>query len=237
MSDIITIATDNTCLILGVDSNAQLLQYYYGAILWNPEETINPEIPMPTFQNYRAIAPGPVNMRGNEAPPALSTFGGTDNSGALQITHANGSNSLELVYDSHSISKLDGNSTLTQIVLKDRTYPLQVTLRYCAYQREDIIEFQTIITNNASGTLTLHSFPAAELTIRTHEFWTSDNTDALQRIFTQWGTNHIYPAIATANHVTTCPNHQTGRSTPLKFRFDVAMSGRLGLELNPADMD
>ena len=69
-----------------------------------------------------------------------------------------------------------------------------------------------------------------------HEFWASDNTDALQRIFIQWGTNHIYPAIATASHVTICPNHQTGRTTPLKFRFDVAMTGRLGLELNPNDM-
>ena len=71
---------------------------------------------------------------------------------------------------------------------------------------------------------------------RNHEFWTSDNTDALQRVFIQWGTNHIYPAIGTAAHVTVCPNHQTGRITPLKFRFDVAMSGRLGLELNPNDM-
>jgi len=69
-----------------------------------------------------------------------------------------------------------------------------------------------------------------------HEFWTSDNTDALQRIFIQWGVNHIYPAIATAAHVSACPNHQTGRTLPLKFRFDVAMSGRMGLELNPKDM-
>lgn len=70
-----------------------------------------------------------------------------------------------------------------------------------------------------------------------HEFWTSDNTDALQRVFIQWGTNHFFPAIASASHVTITPNHQTGRSIPLKFRFDVAMSGRLGLELNPNDMD
>jgi alpha-galactosidase len=71
---------------------------------------------------------------------------------------------------------------------------------------------------------------------RNHEFWTSDNTDAVQRIFIQWGTNYIYPAIATAAHVTFSPNIQTQRHTPLKFRFDVAMSGRLGLELKPEDM-
>ena len=70
-----------------------------------------------------------------------------------------------------------------------------------------------------------------------HEFWASDNTDALQRIFIQWGIEHIYPAQACAAHVSMCPNHQTGRSLPLKFRFDVAMSARMGLELNPSDMN
>ncbi|MCP5534296.1 MAG: alpha-galactosidase [Akkermansiaceae bacterium] len=66
-----------------------------------------------------------------------------------------------------------------------------------------------------------------------HEFWTSDNTDALERIKMQWSINHIFPAIATAAHVTEVPNHQTGRVTPIKFRFDVAMTGRLGFELRP----
>lgn len=69
-----------------------------------------------------------------------------------------------------------------------------------------------------------------------HEFWASDNTDALQRVYIQWGLSYIYPAIACANHVSICPNIQTGRSLPLKFRFDVAMSGRLGLELSPSDL-
>lgn len=68
------------------------------------------------------------------------------------------------------------------------------------------------------------------------EFWTSDNTDARQRVFIQWGAGHFYPACAMAAHVTAVPNHQTHRSAPLKFRFDVAMSGRLGFELHPKNM-
>lgn len=68
------------------------------------------------------------------------------------------------------------------------------------------------------------------------EFWTSDNTDALQRIYMQYSTNLIYPPVATGAHVSAVPGHQTGLVTPLKFRFDVAMSGRLGLELQPKDM-
>lgn len=68
------------------------------------------------------------------------------------------------------------------------------------------------------------------------EFWASDNTNALDRIFIQYGTNLFFPAIATASHVSTSPNHQTGMMAPLKFRFDVAMSGRLGMELQPKDI-
>jgi alpha-galactosidase len=68
------------------------------------------------------------------------------------------------------------------------------------------------------------------------EFWTSDDTDARQRVFIQWGASQFYPACAMAAHVTVSPNEQTHRTTPLKFRFDVAMSGRLGFELHPIKM-
>ena len=68
------------------------------------------------------------------------------------------------------------------------------------------------------------------------EFWVSDNTDALQRIFIQWGTSYFYPSNAMAQHVSADRNHQTGRVLPLKFRFDVAMTGRLGMEIQPSDM-
>lgn len=68
------------------------------------------------------------------------------------------------------------------------------------------------------------------------EFWTSDDTDALQRVYLQWGVSCFYPAIAMAAHVSADKNHQTGRYLPLKFRFDVAMSGRLGMEMQPEGM-
>lgn len=68
------------------------------------------------------------------------------------------------------------------------------------------------------------------------EVWVSDNTDALQRIYMQWGTSLFYPSMAMAQHVSASPNHQTGRATPIKFRFDVAMTGRLGMEMQPSAM-
>lgn len=68
------------------------------------------------------------------------------------------------------------------------------------------------------------------------EFWVSDNTDALQRINMQWGTSYFFPAIAMASHISAAPNHQTFRTIPLKYRIDVAMSGRLGMEIQPKNM-
>ena len=68
------------------------------------------------------------------------------------------------------------------------------------------------------------------------EFWVSDNTDALQRIYMQWGTSYFYPAIAMASHISAVPNHAVFRTTSLKFRCDVAMSGRLGMEIQPKNM-
>ena len=65
------------------------------------------------------------------------------------------------------------------------------------------------------------------------EFWLSDNTDACDRLRMQWAASFFFPANAIGCHVTASPNCYTGRETSLKFRFDVALAGRLGLELDP----
>ncbi len=58
------------------------------------------------------------------------------------------------------------------------------------------------------------------------EFWPSDDTDPMERIFIQWEYSYFYPAITSANHVT-----DWGKQ-PIKFRTDVAMMGKLGFDLN-----
>lgn len=57
------------------------------------------------------------------------------------------------------------------------------------------------------------------------EYWPSDNTDPMERIFIQWEYSYFYPAIASANHVT-----DWGKQ-PIKFRTDVAMMGKLGFDI------
>lgn len=64
------------------------------------------------------------------------------------------------------------------------------------------------------------------------QIWTSDDTDAIERLEIQYGTSIVYPPSAMSAHVSACPNHQTRRTTPFKTRGDVAMAGAFGYELD-----
>ncbi|KAJ5101417.1 hypothetical protein NUU61_003639 [Penicillium alfredii] len=67
------------------------------------------------------------------------------------------------------------------------------------------------------------------------QIWTSDDTDAVERISIQLGTSLAYPPSAMGAHLSTVPNQQTGRTVPISFRAHVAMmGGSFGLELDPA---
>jgi alpha-galactosidase len=63
--------------------------------------------------------------------------------------------------------------------------------------------------------------------------WTSDNTDAADRIGIQFGTSMVYPVSSMGAHVSAVPNHQTGRTAPLSTRASVAFFGAFGYELDP----
>lgn len=62
--------------------------------------------------------------------------------------------------------------------------------------------------------------------------WTSDNTDALDRIKIQYGTSFVYPFSSMGAHVSACPNHQVWRTTPFEMRCNVALPGQFGFELD-----
>ena len=62
--------------------------------------------------------------------------------------------------------------------------------------------------------------------------WTSDDTDAVERLSIQYGTSLCYPYSSMGCHVSAVPNHQLGRVTPISLRGDVATPGQLGYELD-----
>lgn len=67
--------------------------------------------------------------------------------------------------------------------------------------------------------------------------WTSDDTDAVERLKIQYGTSIVYPVCSITAHVSAVPNHQTGRSTSMSFRHGVAMAGNFGYELDATKLN
>lgn len=63
------------------------------------------------------------------------------------------------------------------------------------------------------------------------EFWASDNTDPLERVYIQWGYSYYMPSIATCNHITSW-----GKQS-IKFRTDVAMMGKMGYDIQVAHLN
>ncbi|MDL2212408.1 alpha-galactosidase [Bacteroides sp. OttesenSCG-928-J23] len=64
------------------------------------------------------------------------------------------------------------------------------------------------------------------------EFWPSDNTDPIERLFIQWGFSQVFPAKTLCAHVTTW-----NKNAGIKFRTDVAMMGKLGFDIRLDDMN
>lgn len=68
------------------------------------------------------------------------------------------------------------------------------------------------------------------------QIWTSDNTDAIERLRIQYGTSLAYPCSCVGAHVSAVPNHSVGRSTPFQTRGHVAAVGTFGYELDPTKL-
>lgn len=66
------------------------------------------------------------------------------------------------------------------------------------------------------------------------QIWTSDDSDAVERLKIQYGTSMVYPYSSMGAHVSAVPNHQVGRITSFDMRCNVAVAGQLGFELDPA---
>ncbi len=62
--------------------------------------------------------------------------------------------------------------------------------------------------------------------------WTSDDTDAVERLSIQYGTSMAYPIVSMGSHVAAVPNHQVNRITGLDMRANVAYFGTFGYELD-----
>jgi alpha-galactosidase len=149
---LISAGTKNTDLIYRVNSvDGRLYQAYLGAKLINIED---------------------LRQSVEADHPAYATFG-LDNlfEPAVRMTHNDGNPSLELKYVSQTTEKPEANIVITNILLKDPQYPVQVTLHIKSYQAEDVIEQWVEIVPSEAKPVTIYNYASSMLHFDATKYW------------------------------------------------------------------
>jgi alpha-galactosidase len=158
---IIPIATENNVMLLQTDNTNRLRMVYFGKPLENENEYKS----VSANYNYDESNAGIYN--------AAFTPAGTWNLSepAIQVKHADGNPSLELKYVSHKKEKIDVNTSVTSILLKDPVYPFEVTLFYKVWEKENIIEQWTEIKHKEKKSVVLQKYASANLYFANKDFY------------------------------------------------------------------
>ncbi|MFA7127420.1 MAG: alpha-galactosidase, partial [Bacilli bacterium] len=148
-------------------------------------------------------------------------------------------NTLEVVFQEANVDyvKWDYNRNMTELFSQASSYQGDYTHRYYLglyHVLETLVKrFPHVLFEScASGG---NRFDLGMLCYMS-QIWTSDDTDYYERLFIQSGTSYGYPLSVMGSHVSSVPNHQTLRITPLASRFHVACFGLLGYELDLDDL-
>ncbi|UWY27389.1 alpha-galactosidase [Flavobacterium sp. TR2] len=165
-NDPIAIETQNTALILKVAKNGLLYQSYLGAKL---EASAYNTLSKETERTFVINDGNPLLNLRHEAYPTY----GTNNlfESAIRMTHNDGNPALELVYVSHQTKKIDGNTTETIIKMKDPVYPVEVTLYYKAFYKENVVEQWTEIVHREKKPVTLYNYASSMLHFDANQYW------------------------------------------------------------------
>jgi alpha-galactosidase len=159
----IPVTTENNAIVLQTDNTNRLHTVYCGR-------------PLNNIAEYSSVASA-YNFNDANAGiyDAAYTPAGTWNLSepAIQVIHADGNKSLELKYSSHDVKNIDITSTLTSIVLKDPNYPLQVTLFYQVWKKENVIEQWAEIKHNEKEPVLLQKYASANLYFTNKDFYLS----------------------------------------------------------------
>ncbi|KQW27983.1 alpha-galactosidase [Rhizobium sp. Root274] len=143
---------------------------------------------------------------------------------------------IDAVLSNHAVSyiKWDMNRDLTHAAGRDGKAKIAAQTRavYALMDRVRAAHPDVEIESCASGGGRIDYGALA----RTHRVWTSDCTDALERLEIQRGASVFVPPEILGSHISASPNHQTGRRHSLSFRAIVALAYHLGVELNPLEL-
>ncbi len=152
----IRISTAETDLILQTAPNGRLYQSYLGDKLLNDSDIAS----LP-YYIARPASDGAVTPRGWEVYPGS---GGEDFfEPALAVQHNDGNLTTILTYVSHSVNQIDANVTETMVVLKDKVYPVEITLYYQSFYRENVIKSWSVIRHNEKRPVNIERYASSML--------------------------------------------------------------------------
>ena len=223
--NVIRIATDNTDLVLKVGPNKRVYQTYLGPKLLHESDLQN------LSWSQHAGSDGSVSTRGWEV---YSTSGNEDFfEPALGITHADGNMTTYLYYVDSSQEEVSGG-VLTRINLKDDKYPVNVTLNYVAYPKENVIKTWTEISHNEKNPITLSHYASAMLYFNEPQYWLTEFSSdwakeaqmSSQQL--QFGKKVIDTKLGSRAAMHTHPFFEIGLNGPVKEHRGEVLMGTLG---------
>ncbi len=222
----IRISTDNTDLVLQVAPSGRLYQVYYGEKLLNAGDLNNFD-----WAVKHVGTDGSVCTRGWEV------YAGSGNEDffepAIAITHNDGNMSTRLYYQSSETKSVPGG-TETIIRLKDDQYPVNVTLHYVAYDKENVIKTWSEISHNEKKPVTLWRYASTMLYFRAdkyflteyHSDWAKEGQPAVQQL--QFGEKNIGTKLGSRAAMHAEPFFELGINEPAREDEGEAMLGTIG---------
>ncbi len=193
-----------------------------------------PEMVSPDSDLFRAHPDWAIQIKGREPGMARCQY-------VLDITRKEVRdyimNSVETILRSANIEyvKWDMNRQICDVGSADLTadrigeYFHRYVLALYSMQEQLITDFPNLLLENCSGGGARFD---PGMFYYSPQIWCSDDTDAIERLAIQEGTALVYPLSTMGAHVSVCPNHACGRTTPFKTRGYVALSGTFGYELD-----
>ncbi len=159
----IVIATDNTQMVMQVKDNGRLYQTYLGERLTDGTDLNLLDMPRTNVTQ--------TSTQGNEVYPVMGTEDYFEP--AMEIRHADGNATSVLKYVSHSTRSINGG-TETIIRLKDILYPVNVTLHFAAYDKENVIKEWTEISHGEGGTVSFARYASSMLYFEENKYWLTE---------------------------------------------------------------
>lgn len=224
-SKVIRISTDQTDLILKVGENGRLYQTYLGEKLLH-EADVN------RFSwDIHAGSDGSISQRGWEV------YSGSGNEDyfepAVAITHNDGNTSTYLYYVSSSTSPVEGG-TQTTINLRDDKYPVDVTLHYVAYPKENVIKTWSEINHQEKKPIILSTYASTMLYFCRSSYyltefssdWAKEARMSSQQL--QFGKKVIDTKLGSRAAMHTHPFFEVGLDQPVSENQGDVLMGTLG---------